>query len=293
MISEFIRQGLLIIKYAYQAKPWNFHKFPLLRHFEGEKAYVLVNGPSLKKTLQSYDNGNQIITNDAFVVNLFALDRHFKSIRPKHYCLSDPMFYQDFPPKKDDIRRMYDVLQEEVDWDMYLYLCFYTDKEYNRLKYYSGISNPHIKIVLMNRKVCDNLHPKIRNRLYASGYFMPEDGTIANTAIYLALIEGYKEIELYGADHTMFLELSVNEKNELCSYDSHFYDNDKPQLKVLRNCNSIECSVFRVHDFLFAVSVMFRSHDLLRALADYLGVRILNCTKGSMIDSYERKKFED
>ena len=64
---------------------------------------------------------------------------------------------------------------------------------------------------------------------------MPEDGTIANTAIYLALIEGYKEIELYGADHNMFLELGVNENNQLCSLDSHFYDQGKPKMKVFKN----------------------------------------------------------
>lgn len=293
MIKIIFKQVFLVVKYAFQSKPWNFHKFPLLRKFEGGKAYVLVNGPSLKGTLQCYDEGNQEITNDSFVVNLFALDKHFKSIKPKHYCLSDPMFYQDFLPKKDDIRKLYDILQTEVNWDMYLYLCFYSDKEYKKLIEYSRITNPHIKIVLMNRKLCEGLSPRIRNKLYASGYFMPEDGTIANTAIYIAIIEGYKEIELYGADHSMFLELAVNDNNELCSYDSHFYDNGKPKLKVFRNCCTTGDRAFRVHEFLYIVSIMFRSHDLLRQLADYMGVHILNCTKGSMIDSYERKLFKE
>ena len=122
---------------------------------------------------------------------------------------------------------------------------------------------------------------------------MPEDGTIANVAIYVVLIEGYKEIELYGADHTMFLELTVNDKNELCSLDSHFYEDGKPKMRPLRNCLVTEDKVFRVHEFLHIVTVMFESHNLLRQFADYMGARVLNCTPGSMIDSYERKKQVD
>ena len=119
---------------------------------------------------------------------------------------------------------------------------------------------------------------------------MPEDGTIANVAIYVALIEGYKEIELYGADHSMFLELAVNDQNELCSLDSHFYEDGKPKMHVLKNCTTTEDKIFKVHEFLYIVYVMFNSHHLLRQFADYLGAKVLNCTPGSMIDSYERKK---
>lgn len=114
------------------------------------------------------------------------------------------MFYQDYEPKKEAIRRMYDILNNDVDWDMYLYLCFPTEKEYDMLEQYAGLTNPHIKIIRMNRKHCSKLCSQWRNKLYATGYFMPEDGTIANTAIYLALLEGYKDIRLYGADHNYF-----------------------------------------------------------------------------------------
>lgn len=102
---------------------------------------------------------------------------------------------------------------------------------------------------------------------------MPEDGTIANTAIYLALLEGYKEIRLYGADHNMFLELAVNDLNQLCSLDSHYYDKEKPQLKPFMNCCIAEERPFRVHEFLYILFVMFQSHDLLQQFSQYLGAR--------------------
>lgn len=292
MITKIKRNLAQILFFAYdiyKLKSHKFHKIKQINQFDGT-AYVLVNGPSLKDTLTKYDRGELSITEDTFMVNLSALDYHFKIIKPKHYCLSDPMFYQDYLPKKRQIRDMYDILDKEVDWDMFLYLCFPTEAEYKKLIEYSKIKNPHIKFVLMNRKTCEGIiSPKLRNKLYASGYFMPEDGTIANTAIYLALIEGYKDIRLYGADHNMFLELAVNDNNELCSLDSHYYDKDKPQMKVFKNPTIAEDKPFRVHEFMYILYVMFKSHDLLRQLADYLGAKIINCTPGSMIDSYDRE----
>lgn len=184
---------------------------------------------------------------------------------------------------------MYDILQKEVDWDMNLYICIYSKKECRQLIEFAKLSNPHIKMIFMNKKYCSNLYRPFRHWLYKKGWFMPEDGTIANVAIYLALIEGYKEIDLYGADHTMFLDWAVNDKNELCSRDSHFYDKGVAELKPLVSPRSKSGEIWRVHSFLYVIHVMFRSHDLLRQFADDLGVRILNCTKGSMIDSYERK----
>lgn len=289
MIKIIVRQCLLIIKYLYKADIFHYHKFPLLNAFNGKKAFILVNGPSLKEALADYDKGVNHFDENSFMVNLSPLDPHFFQIKPKHFLLSDPIFYQDFEQKKEQVRKMYDLLENKVDWEMYLYIDFFNEWENKKLIEYSRITNPHIHFIKLNRWHCSELAPSLRHKLYKNGWFMPEDGTIANVAIYVALIEGYKEIELYGADHNMFLELAVNDKNELCSLDSHFYENEKPKLHPLKNCNTTEDKVFRVHEFLYIVYVMFYSHNLLRQFADYMGAKVVNCTPGSMIDSYTRK----
>lgn len=289
MFLKSVKQGLYLIGYFLRVNIFHYHRFTLLNAFQGKKAYVLVNGPSLKKALDDYDNGINKFDENSFMVNLSPLDPRFFKIKPKHFFLSDPIFYQDFEQKKDQVRKMYDLLQEKVDWDLYLYMDFFNEWEYDKLIEYSKLTNPQIHFVKLNRWHCSGLEPKLRHKLYKKGWFMPEDGTIANVAIYVALIEGYKEIELYGADHTMFLELAVNDNNELCSLDSHFYEEGKPKMHVLKDCTTSEDRVFRVHQFLHITYIMFNSHNLLRQFADYLGARIVNCTPGSMIDSYERK----
>lgn len=292
MIKGLLSQAFHILECIVKADIFHYHKFPLLNAFKGKKAYVLVNGPSLKKALDDYDKGINLFDENSFMVNLSPLDPRFFRIKPRHFLLSDPIFYQDFEQKKEQVRKMYDLLEEKVNWEMYLYIDFFNEWENKKLIEYSKITNPHIHFVKLNRWHCSSLAPSIRHKLYKKGWFMPEDGTIANVAIYVALIEGYKEIELYGADHNMFLELAVNENNELCSLDSHFYEDGKPHMHVLKNCLTTDDKPFRVHQFLYIVSVMFKSHDLLRQFADYLDARVINCTPGSMIDSYERKMID-
>lgn len=286
-IKVFIEQCLWVLTYLVKLPSYKFHKIKGINKYSG-RINVLVNGPSLKDTFQAYDRGEVKLDQNSFMVNLSALDERFMKIKPMFYCLSDPIFYQDYEPKKEQVKKMYRIFNEQVDWDMNLYLCFGKEYEYDKFEKYANITNPHVTLVRMNRKYCSRLKPSLRHKLYKTGYFMPEDGTIANTAIYLSLLFGYKTIMLYGADHNMFLELAVNDQNQLCSLDSHFYDKEKPKMKPFLN-TCVDYGVpFRVHGFMYILYVMFNSHNLLRQFANYMGARIINCTPNSMIDSYER-----
>ena len=81
--KKVCKQSLLLIWYILRLPSYKFHKFPLKDKFSGT-AHVLVNGPSLKRTLEEYDRGKAAIDDNSFFVNLAALDSHFLLIRPKH-----------------------------------------------------------------------------------------------------------------------------------------------------------------------------------------------------------------
>ena len=115
MIVKVIRQFFLLFRYLLGVNWFYFHKFPYLNKYKGGKAYVLVNGPSLKKALDDYDKGINKFDENCFMVNLSPLDPRFFKIKPKHFLLSDPIFYQDFEAKKDQVRRMYTLLEEKVE----------------------------------------------------------------------------------------------------------------------------------------------------------------------------------
>lgn len=262
------------------------HKFPYFDKHEGERAMIMGNGPSLKDVLQKYNEGKMNIIHDSFFVNYSPLDETFYKIKPNHYFLSDFAFIQDTPGLTERVRRMYNMLQEKVDWDLNVYLNLPKYKYSKQLIDYSHITNPHIHFVFLNRKHCNSLARPLRNWLYKKGWCMPVEGTVINTAIYVAILEGYKRIELYGVEHDMFKDVMITDDNVLVTVDRHFYGAEKKPR--MRDGGGSE----KLHEFLFCVYHMLHSHYLLRQFADYMGARVINCTPGSMIDSYERKKME-
>lgn len=286
----FIKQIKEIIRlfYYYLILPEKkFNRFPYLDRHKGKKALIFGNGPSTKEILGKYNDGVFDISSDSFFVNYAPLDPTFFKIKPSHYFLSDFVFSRDTHDYRVEMtRKMYDLLENNVDWDLNIYLCFPKKENCWELIDFSRIKNPNIHFVFLNRKHCSGLQPSLRHKLYKQGWFMPEEGTVINTAIYVALIEGYKEIELYGVEHSMFLNLRMNENHEICMLQKNFYDKEA-KLVPIKTDGNFERSY--IHNYMEFIYVMFRSHYLLKQFADYMGAKIINCTRNSMIDVYDFK----
>ena len=280
-----ITQIFLLFRYFLLMDEHSFNKFPFHNICKGKKAMIMGNGPSLKKLLVEYENGEIEISHDSFFVNMAPLNDSFYKIKPKHLFLSDFVFARDTENRVDNVRKMYSRLQNEVDWPLTIFLTFSKRKYCRQLIAYSAITNPNIRFVFLNRKYCNGLAPVLRNWLYNKGWFMPVEGTVLNTALYTAILEGYDEVELHGAETSMFLDIRVNDNNQVGIIEKHFYDGDK-FLPLMKD----DGSPSKVKDFLHSVWHMLNSYDLLSQFAKYKGVKVFNCTPQSMIDSFDRKK---
>ncbi len=254
---------------------------PFKKRYSGKLA-LLANGPSLKEILPKLQTAPEFQNTDFVVLNYFALDDVFTKIKPKHYCLADPMFFDD-TFRKEEARRLYATLQKVVDWNMNLYIPHGRLKSLKKLY---PLLNPNINIVSLSLEQYSGFE-SLRFFYYKKGLSMPIVGTVANMAIFVGINSGYSQINLYGVEHTFLDSICVNDKNQLCNKERHFYDSDEAGLKpILRNDGAGEN--WKIGDYLEGISYMFKSHDLLSAYAKQRGVRIINCTKNSMIDSYER-----
>lgn len=269
-------------------KECRFNKFPNKDKNRGKKAYVMGNGPSLKQVLKKFENGEFQISSDSFFVNMAPLDPVFYKVKPSHLFLSDFVFAQDTEGRTKRVRMMYDMLQEKVDWDLTIYVNIGKAKYCNQLVAYSRITNTNIDFVFLNRNNCDDLCAQWRHRLYDKGWFMPTEATVVNTAIYVAILEGYSEIELYGVEHNMFKNLVVNDENQLCIIEHNFYDKQDSLVPVVNDGSNVSSG--KMHNYMFFIWKMFDSHRLLSEYAEYRNCKIYNCTPDSMIDVYERKQ---
>lgn len=244
------------------------------------KLALLANGPSLKEVLPKLET-EQFADTDFIVLNFFAECDEFWKVKPKHYCMADPMFFR--PTHRLEKVKALFILLEKVDWPLNIYVPNNLRKKFIQ---FSGIKNPNITIIPVNTTDCSRCGSGIRNFLYKRGLSMPIIGTVAILAIYVGIMSRYTRIDLYGVDHTFFDSMCVDDNNRLCNQDTHFYDDGEPKLTpIIRNDNS---RVWKIADYLKAIRQMFVSHDLLQNFAEYMGVEIINCTACSMIDSYKR-----
>lgn len=277
-LKDTVSFGSFLVHLLAQTKG-NLHN-PIKKIYSG-KVVMLANGPSMKDVLPRLTT-EEFRSMDFIVLNFMGMEEVFVQIRPKHYCLADPMFFQK-NHNYEKVMKLFNELNEKVNWEMNLYIPRIKLESFVS---YSNLKNKHIRILPLNL-IPYSGYEVLKNFFYRYGLSMPPVATVANMAIYVGINSGYHEISLYGVDHTFFDSMVVNSQNQLCNRDKHFYDNGEVELKpILRNDNS---QIWKISDYVHGIGNMFTSHDLLSRYAKSQNVKIWNCTECSMIDSYDRK----
>lgn len=242
---------------------------------------ILGNGPSLAEDLPRLIERGEHTAKDVMAVNYFALDERFTMVRPAYYVLSDPMFFRD-SVYRDRVAELYRVLNERVTWPMNLYVQYYNPE---RFDYRAALPNANIRIVKFHTQVYSGFR-SVEFWLFRRGLGSANFGTVVQVCEYIALLLGYKRLELCGVDHTLLDGLSVDGENRLCRADGHYYDDAPAAPKPI--FQKVPRRPYTMAVYLAEVAELFRGHEVLRDYARSLGARIVNRTKGSMIDAYER-----
>ena len=245
---------------------------------------ILGNGPALTDELPQLLAHAGDGQRDFMAVNFFAEDERFSELRPTYYVLSDPMFFRD-TDQRERVAALYRTMNERVTWPMNLYVQYYNPE---RFDYRAALPNPNIRIVPFHTQMYRGFR-RLEFQLYRRGLGSANFGTVVQVGEYIALLLGYKRIELYGVDHTLLEGLCVDDENRLCRADRHYYDdgNAAPARPMFQK---VPHRPYTMATYLAEVAELFRGHEVLRDYAATLGARIVNCTRGSMIDAYEKVK---
>lgn len=236
-----------------------------------EKLVILANGPSLKEEIANIDFKGK----DISVLNDFYKSPWYKTLKPNYYVLADPMFFlnEDF----------FMSFIKDINWDMYLYVPYYY---WNKMDILKKMNHSYIKVIPYHSENYNGFMC-LKNLLYKEGLSMPKVQNVLVASIFTGLNMGYKYIYLYGVDHSWTKTLGVNNNNEVCAVDSHFYDTDKPSFSPYWK-NPATREQYKMHELLRDFAYMFESYHELRCYADSLGSKIVNMTKNSFIDAFER-----
>lgn len=230
---------------------------------------IIANGPSLKEEISRID----INEGDFCVVNEIFYSSYYKIIKPRYHVMMDSIYFinEDY----------FNTIINEVDWDMKLFVPF---RKIKLLKLLKQMPNKHIKVIPFHI----NEHTGkefFRINMYKRGLSMPMPQNVLIPSIFNAINMGYKEIRLYGVDHSWTESLRVNNRNQVCQIQSHFYDSNN-NMEPWYKWNMKE--IYKMHEILHDLSNTFKSYHLLKEYADKRGCKIINFTKNSFIDAFER-----
>lgn len=280
-IKRFLKRTLGFIKFCLCILIYWQITNPIKKDKKG-KVVVLANGPSLKEIIPLLTTSKEFTEDvDFIVLNFFAFNEIFFEIKPQFYCLADPIFFKK-NNQKDKVKLLFSIFNERVNWSLDIYIpAIY----YKSFVHFSRIDNKNINIYPVNNIEYSG-YEKFRNYFYKKGLSIPRIQNITILSTYVGIQKGYDIIALYGVDHDVYKSTYIDSQNQLCLIDIHFYDKEKIITpKPIRHPNG---KVWKISEYMEAMYLTFKSHDLIASYSKYVNVRIINYTKNSMIDSYER-----
>lgn len=237
--------------------------------------FILGNGPSLFKDISLHID--ILKQKDILMVNQALTTELAFQIKPKFYCLMDPIYWCPNQTNQSEKKRFLQLILDlenafaKITWNLTIFVPYHIYK--NRDKNAIKISNPLIKIQIFNTIELYTFK-KMEKFLYTKGYAIPSGINVLIASLCCAITMKYEKIYLLGADSDWHTQLEVDQKsNQLYSIGKHFYDTSKKTILP--------------HNISFIFSCISQAFFAYEELAS-LGFPIYNLSSNSMIDAFPR-----
>lgn len=247
----------------------------------GNVCFILGNGPSLRLDLSA---GCEFLnSSDVFCVNQFAESDLYAAIKPRYYVLADPSYWviDESESNKELRSRLIQCMQERTTWSLSLIVPHegktFFESEFKDYKNINVFFYNNVPLIGM---------AKALYKLYSMGWGCPQAQNVLIPTIILAMRIGYKKVVVLGADHSWHETLTLNEMNQVCFKDQHFYNQDARTVPFLTG-GSVQ-RAFTMPAIFFAFAKMFEGYWKVADYAKYLGVEIYNASSKTYIDAFPR-----
>jgi len=254
---------------------------PLIRKEKKTKPlFILGNGPSLIHILDEIGDKRGKV--DLCVVNSSVISDLFLKLKPEILVWADESYYLNKNKENSEEQRSYEILKTKVDWNLKLYAPNVFPKWF-----FSEFScNKNISVIPFNGAHWKNKLSYLDNlkfRLYELGLLAPVSQNVVISSIYCALRLGYKNISLYGVEHSWLRLTEVGDDNICYLVDEHYYG------KEFRPWITSSGVYIKLHELLQMWVYAFSAYHELNSYANFVGAKIINKTKGSFIDAFDRE----
>ena len=152
-------------------------------------------------------------------------------------------------------------------WSLILFIPW---QAYKTGFFQSQLSNNNIKIIPFNYTNFYPSYTKFYNKILSWNMGVVPVGNVLGCAIYLSVNMGYKEVLIYGAEHSWTVDLRVNEQNQVCTVKRHFFEDEEILVPWLKSNNE----VFKMAEILDSLKNHFRGYEYLNWYANSKNCKI-------------------
>lgn len=265
-----------------------FAKKNILPDSQGEKVFIIGNGPSARD--QILENTEMFKQYDIFAMNYMANNDFYEIIKPKHYIICDPIA---FTPNDLVSKEVRDVRMEgfmniinKTTWNMNFFIPKHVGDNNDLVRLIR--TNDNINLCFYNDNSFMGIE-KIRNYVVKNGYATFPAYTVLIPAIILSLCMKYKDLYLFGAEHSWAKDIFCDENNNVCFIDRHSYG----VVKRLVYKDEYGKEKSNMYTEMTSIARVFLQHMEISKFATYCGANIYNVTPCSFIDAYKKIRIND
>jgi hypothetical protein len=243
---------------------------------------ILGNGPSFNESINKHPDFFK--KHSLICVNAFSLSDQYEKLQPEYYVILDPSFWTE---TNDFLSKVLAGIANKTTWKLKLMIPF----QARNSAYLQAIkSNKNISLHYFNYTVFKGF-PSITHWFCKKNLAMLQSQNVLVASIFLSINIGFREIFIVGADHTWHQTLLVNEQNQLCIKDVHFYENkEQVVFKPFRITQNSE-QTHRMDEIFAIWAKTFYGYIAMDSYARSRNASIYNASEVSFIDAFKRVKL--
>jgi len=247
---------------------------------------ILGNGPSLMNDIEDVMRINNC-KNDLMVVNNFATSPLYEELKPNLYCIVDKAYFSSNtdPRVKKVVQYVTDSMLTKTTWPLKLII---PNSSKNSLFHKELLQNKNISFIFFPNRPIIGGNFRVNSYLYKLNLANPLFQNVLIAALFITLKIGYKEIILWGADHSWHEDFILGIDNCIYTPDKHFYDEDVAQTsKAFKHCNA-DGTPLTVYEEFSTLARAFKIYHDLEYFAKKSGCTIINKSSKTWIDAFKR-----
>lgn len=247
---------------------------------------ILGNGPSLNTSFK--EHLSFIKSADIICVNNFNQAPEFFELKPTKYVLLDNLFFAYHPEHLPHtvIEKTLHAFKP-VDWSIDVYVPY--SGKHSFFVQHLQKENPHIRFIYYNYVIAKGFnwftHWVFRNNLGSM-----QCQNVLAMSIFLSINSGYRNIFLFGADHSWHEQYQI-ENNKVLLHDQHFYD--KTPKKPIIMHDHVKNEKRTIADMFLSLHKAFKGYERINDYAISRQVKIWNASAKSYIDTFDRVELSD